>query len=169
MQSPPPYLDKIQKKQPFFLSEEVKKIVFFFNYGLEKLETYFTCSILCLSDQGPSRISQSHLSTERPVRPRVSAPTIMYIRDYVYLCHTPVTLIKSSTNHCCTILTQYTASPSRNTQLGKVSRKKVAVLLNFVQITSTPPPPNLDNLYYFFERQCAKKFGQGSPTATYFS
>ena len=25
--------------------------------------------------------------------------------------------------------------------LGKVSRKKVAVLLDFVQITSTPPPP----------------------------
>ena len=35
--------------------------------------------------------------------------------------------------------------------LGKVSRKKVAVLLDFVQITSTPPPlPNLDNLYPFF-------------------
>ena len=34
--------------------------------------------------------------TERPVRPRVSAPTIMYIRTYVYLCHTPVTLIKST-------------------------------------------------------------------------
>ena len=34
--------------------------------------------------------------TERPVRPRVSAPTIMHIRAYVYLCHTPVTLIKST-------------------------------------------------------------------------
>ena len=33
--------------------------------------------------------------------------------------------------------------------LGKVSRKKVAVLLDFVQITSTPLP-NLDNLYHFF-------------------
>ena len=32
---------------------------------------------------------------------------------------------------------------------GMVSRKKVAVLLDFVQITSTPPP-NLDNLYHFF-------------------
>ena len=28
--------------------------------------------------------------------------------------------------------------------------KKVAVLLNFVHFTSTPPFPNLDNLYHFF-------------------
>ena len=29
--------------------------------------------------------------------------------------------------------------------------KKVGVLLDFVQITSTPPlPPNMDNLYHFF-------------------
>ena len=33
---------------------------------------------------------------------------------------------------------------------GKVSRKKAAVLLDFVQITSPPPHPNLDNLYNFF-------------------
>ena len=31
------------------------------------------------------------------------------------------------------------------------TKKKVAVLLDFVQITSTPPPPpNLDNLCHFF-------------------
>ena len=35
--------------------------------------------------------------------------------------------------------------------LGKVSRKKIAVFLDFVQIASPPPPPpNLDNLYHFF-------------------
>ena len=35
--------------------------------------------------------------------------------------------------------------------LKKASRKKVAVLLDFVQITSTPPPsPNFDNLHHFF-------------------
>ena len=57
-------------------------------------------------------------------------------------------------------------SPLILEKLGTDSWKKVAVLLDFVQITSTtlpPPPPNLDNLYHFFERQCAKKFGQGSP------
>ena len=31
------------------------------------------------------------------------------------------------------------------------TKKKVAVLLDFVQITSSqPPPPNLENLYHFF-------------------
>ena len=35
--------------------------------------------------------------------------------------------------------------------LGTVSRKKGAVLLDFVQITlPPPPPPNLDKLYHFF-------------------
>ena len=34
---------------------------------------------------------------------------------------------------------------------GRFHEKKVAVLLDFVQITSPPPPPpNLDNLYNFF-------------------
>ena len=46
---------------------------------------------------------------------------------------------------------------------GKVSRKKVAVLLDFVQITSTPHPLIWTTCTTFFERQCAKKFGQGSP------
>ena len=49
-------------------------------------------------------------------------------------------------------------------RLGKVSRKKVTVLLDFVQITSTPPLTLiLTTCTTFFERQCAKKFGQGSP------
>ena len=34
--------------------------------------------------------------TERPVRPRVSAPAIVEILAYVFMCHTPVTLIKST-------------------------------------------------------------------------
>ena len=42
--------------------------------------------------------------------------------------------------------------------------KKVAVLLDFVQITSTPPPQNLDNLYHFFlTPTCQKKMGRGVP------
>ena len=32
--------------------------------------------------------------TERPVRPRVSAPVIVEILTFVFMCHTPVTLIK---------------------------------------------------------------------------
>ena len=36
-------------------------------------------------------------------------------------------------------------------ELGKVSRKKIAVLLNFVQIT--PLPPYLDNLHNFFRHR----------------
>ena len=54
-------------------------------------------------NQAPSKVKchrtafcRDQTVTERPVRPRVSAPTIMYIRAYVYLCHTPVTLIKST-------------------------------------------------------------------------
>ena len=35
--------------------------------------------------------------------------------------------------------------------LGTVSREKTAVLLDFVQIS--PTPPNLDNLYNFFRRR----------------
>ena len=31
-----------------------------------------------------------------------------------------------------------------------ILRKKTAALLDFVQITSPPSPPNLDNLYNFF-------------------
>ena len=42
-------------------------------------------------------------------------------------------------------------APDQIVILGKVSRKKVAVFLDFVQIASPPPPPpNLDNLYHFF-------------------
>ena len=40
--------------------------------------------------------------------------------------------------------------------VGKGSQRKAALLLDFVQITSsppTPPPPNLDNFYNFFERE----------------
>ena len=40
--------------------------------------------------------------------------------------------------------------------------EKVAVLLNFVQITSTPPLI-WTTCTTFFEHQCAQKFGQGSP------
>ena len=37
---------------------------------------------------------------------------------------------------------------------GTVSWEKTAVLLEFVQIfLSPPPPPNVDNLYNFFRRQ----------------
>ena len=43
-----------------------------------------------------------------------------------------------------------------------VSQKKVAVLLDFVQITSTPPPPlNLDNLYHFFLTPMCQKIWAG--------
>ena len=42
-------------------------------------------------------------------------------------------------------------APDQIVILGKVSRKKIAVFLDFVQIASPPPPPpNLDNLYHFF-------------------
>ena len=41
--------------------------------------------------------------------------------------------------------------------------KKAAVLLDFVQITSPPPPPNLDNLYHFFNANVPKKSGRGLP------
>ena len=47
--------------------------------------------------------------------------------------------------------------------VGEGFTEKVAVLLDFVQITSTPTPPNLDNLYHFFNAHVRKKFGQGSP------
>ena len=40
----------------------------------------------------------------------------------------------------------------RINQLREGFTKKVAVILDFVQITS-PPPHNLDSLYHFFERQ----------------
>ena len=39
--------------------------------------------------------------------------------------------------------------------------KKVAVLLDFVQITSTPPPQNLDNLYHFFLTPTCQKILAG--------
>ena len=39
--------------------------------------------------------------------------------------------------------------------------KKVAVLLDFVQITSTPPPQNLDNLYHSFLTLTCQKFLAG--------
>ena len=59
--------------------------------------------ISIFKNQAPSKVKchrtafcRDQTVTERPVRPRVSAPTIMYIRAYVYLCHTPVTLIKST-------------------------------------------------------------------------
>ena len=54
--------------------------------------------ISLFKNQAPSKVKchrtafcRDQTVTERPVRPRVSAPTIMYIRTYVYLCHTPVT------------------------------------------------------------------------------
>ena len=49
--------------------------------------------------------------------------------------------------------------------LGKVSRKKVAVLLDFVQITLTPPPLPLiwTTCTTFLNANVPKKFGQGSP------
>ena len=42
--------------------------------------------------------------------------------------------------------------PSYKSNQNKRRRpeKKVAVLLDFVQITPPPPPLNLDNLYHFF-------------------
>ena len=57
---------------------------------------------------------------------------------------------------------------SSSSSLGKVSRKKVTVLLDFVQITSTPPPPSpLPTIWTtytsFFGRQCAKQIGPGYP------
>ena len=61
---------------------------------------------------------------------------------------------KNSLHRCMTLY---------QSQLGKVSRKKSSCSFGFCPNYLNPPPPNLDNLYHFFERQCAKKFGQGSP------
>ena len=45
--------------------------------------------------------------------------------------------------------------------LGTVSREETAVILDFVQITSTPCPPNLDNLYHFFWTPMCQKIWAG--------
>ena len=54
-------------------------------------------------NQAPSKVKchrtafcRDQTVTERPVRPRVSAPAIVEILAYVFMCHTPVTLIKST-------------------------------------------------------------------------
>ena len=52
--------------------------------------------------------------------------------------------------------------------LGRVSRKKVAVLLDFVQITSNPPLPPLPPIWttcttFFYNANVPKKLGRGLP------
>ena len=51
---------------------------------------------------------------------------------------------------------------STNEYIGKVSRKYLAVLLDFVQITLTLPLI-WTTCTTFFERQCAKKLAMGLP------
>ena len=59
--------------------------------------------ISIFKNQAPSKVKchrtafcRDQTVTERPVRPRVSAPAIVEILTYVFMCHTPVTLIKST-------------------------------------------------------------------------
>ena len=59
--------------------------------------------ISLFKNQAPSKVKchrtafcRDQTVTERPVRPRVSAPAIVEILAYVFMCHTPVTLIKST-------------------------------------------------------------------------
>ena len=59
--------------------------------------------ISIFKNQAPSKVKchrtafcRDQTVTERPVRPRVSAPAIVEILAYVFMCHTPVTLIKST-------------------------------------------------------------------------
>ena len=54
-------------------------------------------------NQAPSKVKchrtafcRDQTVTERPVRPRVSAPAIVETLAIVFMCHTPVTLIKST-------------------------------------------------------------------------
>ena len=58
---------------------------------------------LCLRNQASKNVKchrtvdcRDQTVTERPVRPRVSAPVFVEILAYVFMCHTPVTLIKST-------------------------------------------------------------------------
>ena len=57
--------------------------------------------ISIFKNQAPSKVKchrtafcRDQTVTERPVRPRVSAPATVEILAYVFMCHTPVTLIK---------------------------------------------------------------------------
>ena len=59
--------------------------------------------ISLFKNQAPSKVKchrtafcRDQTVTERPVRPRVSAPAIVEILAIVFMCHTPVTLIKST-------------------------------------------------------------------------
>ena len=59
--------------------------------------------ISIFKNQAPSKVKchrtafcRDQTVTERPVRPRVSAPAIVIILANVFMCHTPVTLIKST-------------------------------------------------------------------------
>ena len=59
--------------------------------------------ISIFKNQAPSKVKchrtafcRDQTVTERPVRPRVSAPAIVEILANVFMCHTPVTLIKST-------------------------------------------------------------------------
>ena len=49
--------------------------------------------------------------------------------------------------------------------VGEGFKKKIAALLDFVQITSTPPPPNLDNLYHsYWTPMCQTTWAGVSPS-----
>ena len=75
--------------------------------------------------------------------------------------------------HCCEsllLLSWQSARPFKHLLCDRSSinvwegfLKKSSCSFGFCPNYLDPPPPNLDNLYHFFERQCAKKFGQGSP------
>ena len=83
--------------------------------------------ISLFKNQAPSKVKchrtafcRDQTVTERPVRPRVSAPAIVEILAYVFMCHTPVTLIKST--YLLTIKTF-----SEIVILPKTGKKRLAV------------------------------------------
>ena len=89
-----------------WLSSSCTKIVF---WGLSEFQPKLSLllsphqHISIFKNQAPSKVKchrtafcRDQTVTERPVRPRVSAPAIVEILAYVFMCHTPVTLIKST-------------------------------------------------------------------------
>ena len=88
-----------------WLSSSCTKFVF---WGLSEFQPKLSLllshqHISIFKNQAPSKVKchrtafcRDQTVTERPVRPRVSAPAIVEILAYVFMCHTPVTLIKST-------------------------------------------------------------------------
>ena len=94
--------------------------------------------ISLFKNQAPSKVKchrtafcRDQTVTERPVRPRVSAPAIVEILAIVFICHTPVTLIKST--YLLTYLLWDTFLSQNRVVLGSTSTFKATCQLMVVK------------------------------------